>query len=380
MPSGVVAHSGTDPRLVVEERFAVVPEWLLDAPISDCAVRLYAVLLRYGQVSGARMPSRSTLARRLHKRSTDTVDRAMRELDELGAVTVTARWAGRERLTNAYRVRTTNPTQSRAGSDIDELPRGGGGGRIDAAPPGDAATTDSAAEGADRGTGGRTDRTRVAARMRHNPEFLTERKTPPQRLPSLSDRAPGLRGIAETCGISNWSEFGEACRRARRTLGQPVGRWSNPCLGAALQLAVIAREWPAVAAPSALLAVAADPATRSPMRVAEAGPWWDGQASQSTATASREQVEAAESVLAEAGGIRVIVQREARVQLRAEGVPVSRASVALRARDLLLARSPHVGAPSVDAAQPDSERLPSDRTPRDVRSLGAIDDACIEEV
>lgn len=56
--------------------------------ISDCAVRLYAVLLRYGHVSGARMPSRATLARRLRKRSTDTVDRALRELVDLGAVSV----------------------------------------------------------------------------------------------------------------------------------------------------------------------------------------------------------------------------------------------------------------------------------------------------
>ena len=49
------------PELVVEDRFAIVPEWLLDADISDAAVRLYAVLLRYGQSSGARMPSRPLL-------------------------------------------------------------------------------------------------------------------------------------------------------------------------------------------------------------------------------------------------------------------------------------------------------------------------------
>ena len=45
------------PDLVLEERFAIVPEWLLDAEIGDAAVRPYAVLLRYGQSSGARMPS-----------------------------------------------------------------------------------------------------------------------------------------------------------------------------------------------------------------------------------------------------------------------------------------------------------------------------------
>ena len=70
--------------LDVEDRFAIAPEWLLDATASDAAMRLYAVLLRFGQTSGARMPARSTLARRMHKKSTYTVDRAMRELVELG--------------------------------------------------------------------------------------------------------------------------------------------------------------------------------------------------------------------------------------------------------------------------------------------------------
>src|SRR6516165_5358361 len=74
------APAGEAGSLLLDEHFAIVPEWVLDAPISDCALRLYAVLLRYGHSSGARMPGRATLARRLRKNSTDTVDRAMREL------------------------------------------------------------------------------------------------------------------------------------------------------------------------------------------------------------------------------------------------------------------------------------------------------------
>jgi hypothetical protein len=63
--------------LVVEEpRFAIVPEWVIDAALSDGAFRLYSLLLRYGNGSGSRMPSRQTLARRL-RRSVDAVDRAM---------------------------------------------------------------------------------------------------------------------------------------------------------------------------------------------------------------------------------------------------------------------------------------------------------------
>jgi len=80
-----VQRPDASPDLVVEDRFAIVPEWLLDADIGDAAVRLYAVLLRYGQSSGARMPSRATLARRMHKKSTDSVDRALKELVAIGA-------------------------------------------------------------------------------------------------------------------------------------------------------------------------------------------------------------------------------------------------------------------------------------------------------
>ena len=56
----------------MEDRFSIVPEWALDA---------------------------------------DTVDRALAELVQLGAVQVEHRWAGRQRLTNRYRIRTSRPTQ-----------------------------------------------------------------------------------------------------------------------------------------------------------------------------------------------------------------------------------------------------------------------------
>lgn len=59
--------------------FAMVPEDLLDAELTDRAVRLYALLDRYaGTVEGA-WPSRPTLAARL-RCSVDSVDRAIAEL------------------------------------------------------------------------------------------------------------------------------------------------------------------------------------------------------------------------------------------------------------------------------------------------------------
>src|SRR3954454_3865714 len=95
--------------LVLEQHFAIVPEWVLDADISDAALRLYAVLLRYGQTSGNRMPGRRLLASRLHKLSTDSVDRALKELVGIGAVVVQHRRHGPVNLTNRYVVRSTPP-------------------------------------------------------------------------------------------------------------------------------------------------------------------------------------------------------------------------------------------------------------------------------
>src|SRR3954468_21951693 len=98
--------------LVLEQHFAIVPEWVLDADISDAALRLYAVLLRYGQSSGHRMPGRRLLASRLHKRSRDSVDRALKELVRIGAIVVQHRRQGPVNLTNRYVVRSTPPRQA----------------------------------------------------------------------------------------------------------------------------------------------------------------------------------------------------------------------------------------------------------------------------
>jgi len=47
--------------LVVEEpRFAIVPEWVIDAAVSDGAFRLYSLLLRYGNRLRARVEAAPT--------------------------------------------------------------------------------------------------------------------------------------------------------------------------------------------------------------------------------------------------------------------------------------------------------------------------------
>jgi hypothetical protein len=293
--------------------------------ISDAAVRLYAVLLRFGHTSGARMPARSTLARRMHKKSTDTIDRAMRELVELGAVVVQHRFDGGQRLTNKYLVRTSRPN-------------GSGGGRTNAATPTSAATHEP------QGGGGRKLAAEVAAPVRHNPEFFTESEPPPP--PTPSDSATAAAGASRSwaeeadrliaeCGIGDWDGFVNQCQALRRQLGQPTGRWSKHCLLAAIQLAVRARNWPATQVKTALLSVAADPATRSPMRLAEAGPWWDEPMPHETASGDAAELATMEADLCDAGGLRVVLQHQARAQLAAEGTPLTRATVTRRAHTLL---------------------------------------------
>jgi len=341
-------------ELVLEDRFSMVPEWVLDADIGDCALRLYAVLLRYGNSTGARMPSRATLAARLHKRSVDTVDRALAELIRLGALRVEHRWACQQRLTNRYRIRTSRPARHEPASTTASGP-GPGGGRTDAA-----TRTKSAG-------GGRTDRGRVAARIGHDREPSTETPPPPPPPPPAgplrSSAGPAGRpspadmgrsngtdpdigsvehwhrrhqDLLTGCGIISWQAWDDhvaQVRAARSAAGQPLSRWSPAHLLAALDLAVRGRGWPAGDAASALLHVAADPATRSPARLAEAGPWWDHATAAAPNTAA--DLVALEAELDTADGRRVQLQRTAREQLTAERRPLTRATVISRAVDLL---------------------------------------------
>jgi hypothetical protein len=66
--------------------FSIIPEWVLNLPISANAVRLYAILQRYADKdSGKCHPSRRTLADRCMV-SVSSLDRALAELIEVGAV------------------------------------------------------------------------------------------------------------------------------------------------------------------------------------------------------------------------------------------------------------------------------------------------------
>ena len=71
--------------------FAVIPEWVLDLPIGASSVRVYCCLRRYADnKTGQCWPSRRTLAMRA-RCSIATLDRAIKELAEYGALHVAKR-------------------------------------------------------------------------------------------------------------------------------------------------------------------------------------------------------------------------------------------------------------------------------------------------
>ncbi len=78
-------------KIIADNFFAIIPEWVLFAEISPQAVRLYGVLRRYADRDGSCFPSRKRLASDLRMDSTKPVDRALKELVTIGAITITHR-------------------------------------------------------------------------------------------------------------------------------------------------------------------------------------------------------------------------------------------------------------------------------------------------
>ena len=352
VPSG--DFSGPGSLHVEDPPFALVPEWVIDTDISDAAFRVYSLLLRYGNTSGQRMPSRKLLAVRLH-RSVDTVDRAVRELVDTGLLRVEHRRAGRRNLTNRYHLTTHDPDGTGPT----------GGGRASAPTPSATPQVDRDAQvGEGRGpagsrtpaatpdtSGGRRSAGRVAAELRPDPEKKTQEPPPPNPPPAPRAGSSWWReeDVLIRCGITDLDTLVERCRHARQALDKPTGRWTRHTLHAALQLA-LTRGWPPDLIESALLTVAADPDTRSPMRLAEAGPWWDTNPTPPHQPPDGDGVDLAalEAELDDVAEHRPSLQAQARQELTAEHVPLTRSTVVARAVQIL-----HRG-PRGDAARLDN--------------------------
>jgi hypothetical protein len=292
--------SGPGSLRVEDQPFALVPEWVIDTDVSDAAFRVYSLLLRYGNTSGQRMPSRKLLAVRLH-RSVDAVVRAVRELADTGLVRIEHRRAGRRNLTNRYHLTTHDPDGN----------RGTGGGRRSAG--------------------------RVAAELRPDPEKKTHQPPPPTpSRPSGKTAAWREEDVLIRCGITDLDALVERCRRARQALDRPTGRWTRHPLMAAIQLA-LTRGWPPDLIEPALLSVAADPDTRSPMRLAEAGPWWDTHPRPHDPAPGLDDVDLAalEAELDDVAEHRPALQAQARTELTGEHSPLTRSTVVARAVQIL---------------------------------------------
>ena len=81
-------------------KFSQIPEWVIDADISDGAFRLYAVLMRYADnKTGKAFPSLDTLASRLRKNE-KSVRRYAKELSDQGVISI----QNRGKKSNVYQL------------------------------------------------------------------------------------------------------------------------------------------------------------------------------------------------------------------------------------------------------------------------------------
>jgi hypothetical protein len=99
-------------KLNTDVRFSIVPQWLLEAETSDRAIRVYALIAGYADSETlTAFPSRETLAKRAgcHVK---TIDRAIAELVQIGALTKQQRKNGDEYSSNLYTIRRVPPQMS----------------------------------------------------------------------------------------------------------------------------------------------------------------------------------------------------------------------------------------------------------------------------
>jgi hypothetical protein len=184
----------------------------------------------------------------------------------------------------------------------------------------------------------------VAADLRPNPKQETESPpppTPPPRPPRrerhrTAEEEPAARSeeLLARCGITDLPALVQHCQAARQALGLSPTRWAGPCLLAAIQLALL-RGWPPDQIQPALLTLAADPDTRSPMRLAEAGPWWDQPPPTPPGELDGVDLAALEAELDDVAEHRPALQAKARAELAAVHLPVTRATVTARAVQIL---------------------------------------------
>jgi len=107
-----------DDSVTADIKFSIVPEWLIDSGCTDKALRLYVVLARYADNENlTAYPGRGTLAKRMgcHRAS---VDRAVDELVQLGAITKQVRVKDGNYQSSLYTVRRLPPSRTHATTPV----------------------------------------------------------------------------------------------------------------------------------------------------------------------------------------------------------------------------------------------------------------------
>lgn len=242
-----------DDDLEVEQRFATLPEWLLRAPISSHAKVLYAVLQRFGNTSGVRMPSQQEIGGWMHC-SEATVSRANAELERFGAIRVTRMKRRRSDgspgqfvTRNRYFLVTSDPTVGHLRPPVRLSPVQDGGSVV------------------------RPCKERLSP-VTANREITTQ----PPPTPSVGPRParPEEEVPAEVLrAIDSVDALCDDLRTARRAAGLVTARWTNRLVRRALRKAFDAGYDPTLMA-AALRIIAVDRATATPGRLAHDGPWW----------------------------------------------------------------------------------------------------------
>jgi hypothetical protein len=101
-----------DNAIGADIRFSITPEWVLDADISDRAIRIYAILARYADSETLQaFPSRDTLAKRA-RTNIKAVTKAVNELVAIGAVVKQHRKNGEAFQSNLYTLRRVGPNMT----------------------------------------------------------------------------------------------------------------------------------------------------------------------------------------------------------------------------------------------------------------------------
>lgn len=99
--------------ITTDNRFAIIPHWIIQSGVPATAIHLYTILAMYADDrTGEAFPSRATLAKQIGA-STKTVDRAIKALQGVGALEVHSRKrpGSKENYTNIYRLITAKVTQ-----------------------------------------------------------------------------------------------------------------------------------------------------------------------------------------------------------------------------------------------------------------------------